>query len=68
MRIDSATLATPFVANVGARYWISVQAITPNYDIFWGWRNGTPVNSLSLQIFNGVTTTLALDRALSLVR
>ena len=64
----SAPLATPFVANARTRYWISVQAVTPNYDIFWGWRNGTPVNNHSLQIFNGVTTIFNLDRAFSLSR
>lgn len=62
----SVTLPTAFVAAANTRYWISVQATTPSYDVFWGWRDGTPDNNLSLQLFNGAFTTFAVDRAYSL--
>ncbi|MCC7055304.1 MAG: hypothetical protein IT355_18675 [Gemmatimonadaceae bacterium] len=62
----SATLATPFVAAAGVKYWMSVQATTPSYDVYWGWRNGTTDNSLSVQLFTGAFTTYPADRAYSL--
>jgi hypothetical protein len=61
-----ATLSTPFSAAAGTKYWVSVQAVTPSYDIFWGWRNGTVNNSLSLQCFQGACTSYAFDRAYAL--
>ncbi len=62
----SVTLATPFVAAAGTKYWISVQAFTPSYDVYWGWRDGTPDNNSSLQLFQGTYTTYGFDRAYSL--
>ena len=62
----TVTLATPFVAAAGTKYWMSVQAFTPSYDVYWGWRDGTPDNNSSLQLFNGTYTTYAIDRAYSL--
>jgi len=62
----SVTLATPFNAVVGARYWISIQATTPSYAVFYGWRDGTVDNRLSLQLFQGTYTTFNVDRAYAL--
>ncbi len=62
----SVTLATPFAVTAGTKYWVSVQALTPSYDVYWGWRDGTPDNNSSLQLFNGTYTTYAIDRAYSL--
>ncbi len=62
----SVTLATPFVAAPNTKYWVSVQALTPSYDVYWGWRDGTPDNNSSLQLFQGTYTTYAIDRAYSL--
>ena len=62
----STALATPFVATAGARYWISIQALTPSYDVFWGWRDGTPDNASSLQLFQGTYTPFTIDRAYAL--
>ena len=61
------TLSTPFVAAANTKYWFSVQALTPSYDVYWGWRDGTVDNSSSLQLFQGTYTTYAIDRAYSLV-
>ena len=62
----SATLSTPFQATGGTKYWLSIQATTPSYAVYFGWRDGTPLNNLSLQLFNGVYTTYNIDRAYSL--
>ncbi len=62
----SVTLTTPFVVTPNTKYWVSVQARTPSYDVYWGWRDGTVDNSLSLQLFNGTYTTFPIDRAYSL--
>ena len=63
----SVTLTAPFAAAASTKYWISVQALTPSYDVYWGWRDGTVDNSSSLQLFQGTYTTFAIDRAYSLV-
>jgi len=62
----STTLAAPFAAAAGTKYWISIQALTPSYDVYWGWRDGTPDNASSLQLFQGTYTTFAIDRAYGL--
>lgn len=61
-----ATLPTPFAAAAGTRYWITVQAVTPSYAVYWGWRNGTVANSVSLQCFQGTCTSTTFDRAYAL--
>ena len=62
----SVALATPFTAAANTKYWISIQATTPSYNVFFGWRDGTPHNNSSLQLFQGVYTTYNVDRAYSL--
>lgn len=59
------TPATPFTAAPGTKYWISIQATTPSYDVYFGWRDGTPHNNSSLQLFQGTYTTYNVDRAYS---
>lgn len=62
----SVTLPTPFAAAAGTRYWVRVQAVTPSYDVFWGWRSGTTANAQSLMLFMGNYESFTLDRALRL--
>lgn len=62
----SATLPNTFGAQANTRYWVSVQAMTPSFQTFWGWRDGTPDNRSSLQVANGNPTTFPVDRAYSL--
>ncbi len=62
----SVALATPFTAAAGTKYWISIQATTPSYSVYWGWRDGLVDNSLSLQLYQGTYTTYNVDRAYSL--
>ncbi len=49
----SVALATPFAASAGTKYWFSIQAVTPSYAVFYGWRDGTVDNRFSLQLFQG---------------
>lgn len=62
----TVTLATPFVVAANTKYWFSVQALTPSYDVYFGWRDGIVDNSSSLQLFNGTYTAYGFDRAFSL--
>jgi hypothetical protein len=62
----TVTLSTPFVATVNTKYWFSVQALTPSYDVYFGWRDGIVDNSSSLQLFSGTYTAFGFDRAFSL--
>jgi hypothetical protein len=62
----TATLATPFAASANVKYWFSVQALTPSYDVYFGWRDGIVDNSLSWQLFNSVYSSFTFDRAFSL--
>jgi hypothetical protein len=62
----SATLATPFPAAANTKYWIGIQALSPSFSVFWGWRDGVPDNNQSWQLFNGTFTSFAFDRAYSL--
>ncbi len=64
----SVALTTPFTAVAGTKYWLSIQATTPSYAVYWGWRDGTVDNRLSLQLFQGVYTTFPVDRAYSLTQ
>ena len=63
----SVALSTPFTATAGVKYWVSIQAVTPSYAVFWGWRDGTPDNRSSVQLFNGAFTSYNVDRAYALV-
>jgi len=62
----SVTLSSPFTAEAGTKYWLSIQATTPSYAVYFGWRDGTVYNNLSLQLFDGTYTTYNIDRAYSL--
>jgi len=62
----SVTLPTPFAAAAGTRYWVRVQAVTPSYDVFWGWRSGSTANAQSLMLFMGNFDSFTLDRAIRL--
>lgn len=64
----SVRLATPFNVTAGTKYWLSIQATTPSYGVFFGWRDGIVNNRLSLQLFQGTYTTFNVDRAYSLGR
>jgi tRNA A-37 threonylcarbamoyl transferase component Bud32 len=51
----TATLDSPFVAEAGTRYWLSVQAqvARPRTDpdfVFWGWLSGPGLNRHSIQV------------------
>jgi len=61
-----ATLAAPVNLAANTTYWVSVQAVTPSYDVYWGFRAGTTDNSLSLLRFLGIYDTLTFDRAFAL--
>ena len=62
----TVTLSTPFAVTANTKYWFSVQALTPSYDVYFGWRDGLVDNSSSLQLFNGTYTAFGFDRAYSL--
>ncbi len=62
----SATLSTPFPAAANTKYWIGIQALSPSFAVFWGWRDGVPDNNQSWQLFNGTFTSYPFDRAYSL--
>ena len=62
----TVTLSAPFTAAANTKYWFSVQALTPSYDVYFGWRDGLVDNSSSLQLFNGTYTPFGFDRAFSL--
>jgi hypothetical protein len=62
------TLNTPFTAAAGVKYWVSVQANTPDFTVFWGWLNGTANNNRSLQLTPaGATNVFDTDRAFALL-
>jgi hypothetical protein len=62
-----ASLPAPVAVAANTTYWVSVQAITPSYDVYWGWRAGTADNNLSLMLFQGAYDVLTFDRAYSLL-
>jgi hypothetical protein len=64
----SVTLPNTFGAAANTRYWLSVQAVTPSFQTFWGWRDGTPDNRTSLQLANGNMVTFPVDRAYALAQ
>ena len=61
-----ATLAASVSLAAGTTYWVSVQAVTPSYDVYWGFRAGATDNSLSLLRFLGAYDVLTFDRAFAL--
>lgn len=62
----TVTLSAPFPVVANTKYWFSVQALTPSYDVYFGWRDGLVDNSSSLQLFSGTYTPYTFDRAFSL--
>jgi hypothetical protein len=57
---------SPFIASEATRYWILVQAATPDFDVFWGWSSGGGGDSRSLQHDSGVITEYSTDRSFAL--
>jgi hypothetical protein len=52
----SVTLASPFTASAGVRYWLTIQADVPfPAPASWGWRRGTPQNLRSSSNIAGAT-------------
>ena len=45
-----------------------MQAVTPSFQTFWGWRDGTLDNRASLQLVNGNIVTWPVDRAYALAQ
>ncbi len=65
----SVTLPNTFGATANSKYWLSIQATTPSFATFWGWRDGTADNRTSLQLVNGSNLlTFPVDRAYSLAQ
>lgn len=64
----SVTLPDAFTAAAGQKYWISIVATTPTYDVLYGWRDGTASNNVSLQLYQGTYSTLTADRAFALAK
>jgi hypothetical protein len=62
----STVLPTAFGAEPGRKYWMSIQAQVPTQQPFWGWRDGTVDNRLSLQMFQAAFTEFPVDRAYGL--
>lgn len=66
-----AQLATPFVAVADQTYWILIQAHTPDFETFWGWRStfqNLEATNPSLQEFAGAWTELPESRVFELRR
>lgn len=61
-----ATATAPLEAEAGVTYWLSVQAMTPSYEVYWGWRGATPETAGSFQLFNEEMRPLNFDRAFTL--
>jgi hypothetical protein len=62
-----ATLTTPVSVAANTKYWFSVQAVTPSYAVYWGWRDGLNDNRASLRYINDAyVETTGYDRAFSL--
>lgn len=59
-------LPTPFVAQAGTQYWLSIQASTAEFPPFWGWVFGTGGDGTMAQDFNGVRTFFDNDQAFNL--
>jgi hypothetical protein len=62
----SLTLPASLPAAAGARYWFSVQAVTPSASVTWGWRQGTVDNRSSITVQGSSIFTSTLDRAFAL--
>ena len=61
-------LETPFVADPGVRYWLSIQAVTPDFTPFWGWSGAIGGDGRSMMLFQGEWQVFNLDRAFVLLR
>jgi hypothetical protein len=62
----NATLTTPFAADAGRTYWISIVADTPTDQPLWAWKSGTGGNKMSIQDFDGTRYVRQLDRSFAL--
>ena len=62
------TLASPFEIEAGQAYWLSIEALTPNFNTFWGWRTTTSDAADSVQEFDGVLNPVFGGRAFALLR
>jgi hypothetical protein len=62
----NATLTTPFAADAGRTYWISIVANTPTDQPLWAWKSGTGGNKNSIQDFDGTRYVRQLDRSFAL--
>ena len=63
------TLPTPFLAQPGTTYWMSIFSNSSSFNPLWGWRSGSGGDGLTFQqnFSTGGTTLLPPDRAFSLV-
>jgi len=58
-------LTTPFLAQAGTTYWLSVQATMP-FPPQWGWAGGTGGDGIAYQDFLGSRSQLPTDLAFRL--
>jgi uncharacterized repeat protein (TIGR01451 family) len=61
----SANLSSPFSAQGGTTYWVSIVPTQP-FPPYWAWLLGTGGDGTSAQTFNGSTTLQPFDLAFSL--
>src|SRR6266850_99073 len=61
----SLNLAQNFFAGPGTRYWFSVRANTPNFDVFWGWNSSALGDNSSVQTPSNQSALIPRDRAFS---
>ena len=62
----STNLDSPFVANAGTKYWLSIAANFPVYPQ-WAWDSGTGGDGVSYQIFLGTDYPRTTDDAFTLI-
>jgi hypothetical protein len=62
-----ADLSSAVALSADTKYWISIQAHTPSYAVYFGWRDGTADNNSSLQLFDGDYEEFPVDRAYALL-
>ena len=51
----------------GTEYWMSVQAITPSFNTYWGWQNSSVNPTRSIQEFNGANNAVSSGRSFALL-